>query len=334
MDMSKAIREGRDRLGMSQEALAERLGVSRQAVSKWEMGTSVPSPENRRALSEILGTDLQVERETAPPVPLRRWKRLTLAAGLLCLALLAALTLVVPAWAEQTADDLFVYDKAGLLSEDEWLELELKADEISWRYNCAVYIVTVEDYEDYGSDPYDAAANIYNGNDLGIGEGRDGVLLLQSTWGRDYGLYIRDGYANSMIGKYARTLLEDAFLDDLAVDDWVGAYDDYLSTCADFFEQAAQGHPVRKPLMKVLPMALGIGVVLALAVCLFLKAKMKSVRQGAEADAYVTAEGLNLTEQYDNYTHTTKTSRKISKDSDSDSSSHSGGGGSGSSGKY
>ena len=28
MDMSKAIREGRDRLGMSQEALAERLGVS------------------------------------------------------------------------------------------------------------------------------------------------------------------------------------------------------------------------------------------------------------------------------------------------------------------
>ena len=49
MDMSKAIREGRDRLGMSQEALAERLGVSRQAVSKWEMGTSVPSPENRRA---------------------------------------------------------------------------------------------------------------------------------------------------------------------------------------------------------------------------------------------------------------------------------------------
>ena len=80
--------------------------------------------------------------------------------------------------------------------------------------------------------------------------------------------------------------------------------------------------------------ALGIGVVLALAVCLFLKSKMKSVRQGAEADAYVTAEGLNLTEQYDRYTHTTKTSRKISKDSDSGSSDHSGGGGSSTSGKF
>ena len=77
---------------------------------------------------------------------------------------------------------------------------------------------------------------------------------------------------------------------------------------------------------------LGIGLGLALLVCLMLKAKMKSARQGAEADAYVTAEGLNLTEQYDHYTHTTETRRKIS--SDSDSSSHSGGGGSGSSGKY
>ena len=59
------------------------------------------------------------------------------------LALLAALTLVVPAWAEQTEDDLFVYDTENLLTEDEWLELELLADEISWRYDCAVYIVTI-----------------------------------------------------------------------------------------------------------------------------------------------------------------------------------------------
>ena len=48
----------------------------------------------------------------------------------------------------------------------------------------------------------------------------------------------------------------------------------------------------------------------------------------------MTAEGLNLTEQYDRYTHTTKTSRKISKDSDSGSSYHSGGGGSSTSGKF
>ena len=38
MDMSKAIREGRDRLGMSQEALAERLGVSYGKYRAWKDG--------------------------------------------------------------------------------------------------------------------------------------------------------------------------------------------------------------------------------------------------------------------------------------------------------
>ena len=57
MDMSKAIREGRDRLGMSQEALAERLGVSRQAVSKWESGASDPSTSTLLALAKLVGID-------------------------------------------------------------------------------------------------------------------------------------------------------------------------------------------------------------------------------------------------------------------------------------
>lgn len=251
------------------------------------------------------------------------------------LALLAALTLVVPAWAEQTEDDLFVYDTENLLTEDEWLELELLADEISWRYDCAVYIVTIYDYEDYDSDIHYAAVNIYDSNSFGIGENREGIMLMLSTYDRDYDLYVRDGgTAEYAVNKYGRHQMTEEFLDNFADDDWAGGFRDYLNACAEYLSLAEQGHPVRKPLIKVLPMALGIGVVLALAVCLFLKAKMKSVRQGAEADTYVTAEGLNLTEQYDNYTHTTETRRKISQDSDGGSSDHSGGGGSSTSGKY
>jgi len=251
------------------------------------------------------------------------------------LALLAALTLTVPAWAEQTVDDIFVYDTENLLTEDEWLELEMLADEISWRYNCAVYIVTIYDYEDYDSDIHYAAVNIYDNNDFGIGENREGIMLMLSMYDRDYDLYVRDGgTAEYAVNKYGRHQMTEEFIDSCADNDWKGGFEDYLNACAEYLDRAEQGHPVRKPLTKVLPMALGIGVVLALAVCLFLKSKMKSVRQGAEADAYVTAEGLNLTEQYDRYTHTTKTSRKISKDSDSGSSDHSGGGGSSTSGKF
>ena len=251
----------------------------------------------------------------------------------LLLTLLAVLTLTVPAWAEQTPDDLLIYDTESLLTEEEWWELEMTADRISWQYNCAVYIVTIYDYEEYGGSVYEAAANIYNAQDFGIGQNRDGILLLMSMWDRSYALYVRNGgFAEKAVGKYAQTLLEDSFLDRFGENDWQGGFASYLATCEDFMARAEAGHPVKKPLMKVLPLALVIGCAVALAVCMALKLKMKSVRQGAEADTYVTADGLNLTERYDRYTHTTETRRKISKDDDSDS--HSGGGGSGRSGHF
>ena len=43
----------RKRMGLSQEELAARLGVSRQAVSKWELGTSTPDPSNIVALAKL-----------------------------------------------------------------------------------------------------------------------------------------------------------------------------------------------------------------------------------------------------------------------------------------
>ena len=40
---------------MTQEFVAESLGVSRQAVSKWEQGTSEPSTSNMIALAKLYG---------------------------------------------------------------------------------------------------------------------------------------------------------------------------------------------------------------------------------------------------------------------------------------
>ncbi len=42
MKLSEKIYQGRKSLGLSQEAFAEKLGVSRQAVSKWETGEATP----------------------------------------------------------------------------------------------------------------------------------------------------------------------------------------------------------------------------------------------------------------------------------------------------
>ena len=53
--LGEAIKEHRTKCKMTQEFVAEALGVSRQAISKWENGTSDPSTSNLIALTKLLG---------------------------------------------------------------------------------------------------------------------------------------------------------------------------------------------------------------------------------------------------------------------------------------
>ena len=51
--LGDALREHRTECKMTQEFVAETLGVSRQAVSKWENGTSDPNTSNLIALAKL-----------------------------------------------------------------------------------------------------------------------------------------------------------------------------------------------------------------------------------------------------------------------------------------
>ena len=51
--LGEAIKFHRTRCKMTQEFVAERLGISRQAVSKWESGASDPSTSNLLALAKL-----------------------------------------------------------------------------------------------------------------------------------------------------------------------------------------------------------------------------------------------------------------------------------------
>lgn len=55
MNLSEKIQLCRKRAGLSQEALAEKLNVSRQAVSKWETGAAEPELSKLRALAAAFG---------------------------------------------------------------------------------------------------------------------------------------------------------------------------------------------------------------------------------------------------------------------------------------
>ena len=53
--LAEALRENRVRCKMTQEFVSETIGVSRQAVSKWENGTSDPNTSNLIALAKLYG---------------------------------------------------------------------------------------------------------------------------------------------------------------------------------------------------------------------------------------------------------------------------------------
>lgn len=53
------IRQARLTCGMTQKQLAERMGISDKAVSKWERGTGLPDVSLLLSLAEILDIDLR-----------------------------------------------------------------------------------------------------------------------------------------------------------------------------------------------------------------------------------------------------------------------------------
>ena len=58
METKDIILELRSRSGLSQEALAERVYVTRQAVSRWENGETVPNAETLKLLSKLFDVSI------------------------------------------------------------------------------------------------------------------------------------------------------------------------------------------------------------------------------------------------------------------------------------
>ena len=58
MEFNNKLYELRKQKGFSQEELANRLNVSRQTISKWEVGESTPDMENLVAISELFEISL------------------------------------------------------------------------------------------------------------------------------------------------------------------------------------------------------------------------------------------------------------------------------------
>ena len=58
MTFAQKLKELRTRAGMSQEKLSEKVGVSRQAITKWETDKGAPDMDNLMALSDLFGVSV------------------------------------------------------------------------------------------------------------------------------------------------------------------------------------------------------------------------------------------------------------------------------------
>ena len=67
--LGEALKENRIRCQMTQEFVAETLGVSRQSVSKWENGSSDPNTSNLIALTKLYKVSPQTLLECATGTP-------------------------------------------------------------------------------------------------------------------------------------------------------------------------------------------------------------------------------------------------------------------------
>lgn len=256
---------------------------------------------------------------------------------LLVLALTFALSL--PAMAAELDA---VTDAAGLLTETERGELNDRAEELAQQYQCAVYIVTLEDMEDMGgSDAYDLATAVYTEYDLGYGEEKSGLLLLLSMAERDYAL-IAYGYGNTAFTDYGKdVLLDENVLPLLGEDAYYEGFSTYLDTAGEYLGLARDGKPFdvdpppgydetegryetgssygtnARPKYDNEEFAIRLGAVilvpllLAGGICLYWKRQMNTAVSARTADRYIPSDGFHLTGQQDTFLYRTETRRRI-----------------------
>lgn len=264
------------------------------------------------------------------------------------LSLALALSLLVPAvahasegWMNYEPKLWHVTDAADILTSSEEQALEDQAQLIEDEYGFGVYIVTLEES---AGDVFETAVYVYKEYSLGVGSGKDGLLLLMSMAERDYSLITYGDYGNYAFTDEGREAMTEFFLDDFSNDWWYAGFADFLSAADDYLAAAAAGEPYADG---NIPMETGdvlgaigmyllavilIPFIIMLIVIRVMDSKMKSVAAATEASHYV-AGALQLTNSHDSFSHVTEVAVPIPKDKDGPRTSHIGGF-SGTSGKF
>lgn len=236
-----------------------------------------------------------------------------------------------------------VVDMAELLSDSEKTALLSKLDEISERQKLDIVVLTVNTLD--GKTPRDYADDFYDYNGYGFGENKDGILLLVSMEDRDWWISTT-GYGITALTDAGIEYISEKFLSDLSDGDYAQAFTTYAELCDQFITQAKTGEPYDTGNMPEEPfnvawnilVAFVIGLVVAVIVTGIMKKQLKTVQLKSEANNYVKANSMIVTENRDLFLYNQVSRRARPKETDNSSggssthtsssgSSHGGGGG-------
>lgn len=232
-----------------------------------------------------------------------------------------------------------VVDSGGLLSQTEELELAGMLDDIISHYKCDAVVLTVQSLK--GISPEDAADGYFDYNGYGIGDDRDGLLLLVSV--EDRICYIStSGMAVYAFTDYGIDYITDKIAEPLGDGEYFEAFKMFAELCDGFLDEYTDsGKPYdfnnefreKKTFAHYFilgAVSLAAGALIAFAATSSMKNRLKSVYPESGAYGYC-GEGIKLTASKDIFLYRTVSRAARPKDNDNRSggSGRSGGGGGG-----
>lgn len=251
------------------------------------------------------------------------------------IAVMLCVLSIIPVHADNTE---WVKDDAGVLTQEEMDALNGQIQTIADTSKVGIYIRLKPDMEGSASIE-DYAETIYTGEDLGIGNDHDGLLLVMSFDQRDYDLAAYGSRANAIFTDHAKDQIEDEMLAYFRQDDWYDGLDAMLSETEYqlqmYSPQSEQNAGSRSAGFSGFDLFLLFGVppLLALLIVWAIASRNKTKGIAVSADAYATGH-LNLTRRQDIFTHVTRTVTHIPRNDDHGGTSVNSSGFSHSSGKF
>ncbi len=246
----------------------------------------------------------------------------------LCLITALALVLNFSLTSFASQEYYYIIDEAGILSGEEWSDLEKRATDISNEYNCAVYAIILNDYSKYSDTVENCGLMLYEELGLGYGEDKDALLLLLSMADRDYFIYDFGSFGQYVLTDDGRISIEDEILDDLADDQWYSGLYDYLYQCEFLLQSALYNEvygednyvnvdemPAQSSLAEDIFISYGLGLAVSLVIafitCSSFKSQMKTVVRDNFARNYIVSDNINISARNDVYSHTSRSQRRI-----------------------